>query len=331
MDIDSDVDPDCHFGLADPFCARQPAQLTESGHFSCLKPSPCEWIFTNEGQMPLKIIRTIPALKVNPGIRAAYRRAIDALVRAMGKDVVAKVLEAYDKIEWRVVPMAEDAKWRSPAQIMLDMENDLLAKWRKEFGKSGTMAAKLALKSIYRRIKLQRQRALKELGITITVDPSRFTNSVYQALFIENVQLIKTIPDEFFSRLQNIVNQHISRGLDRAALAEDLYANFDPPSDKKWTESRWYKHCRFIARDQTSKAVQALAESTDKDLGFTEGIWVHVPGRLSSRLTHIKMNGKQFKLDEGLYDSDVGYNVKPASEYNCMCTYRPVIPMGWRA
>ena len=50
--------------------------------------------------MPLKIVRTIPALKVNPGIRAAYRRALDSLVRAMGKDVVAKVLEAYDKIEW---------------------------------------------------------------------------------------------------------------------------------------------------------------------------------------------------------------------------------------
>ena len=282
--------------------------------------------------MPLKIIRTIPALKVNPGIRAAYRRELDSLVRRMGKTVVAAVLEQYDRIEWRVVPpVAEDAKWRSPAQIMLDVEEKLLEKWRKEFGKTGTMAAKLALKSIYRRIKLQRQRALKELGISITIDPSRFTNSVYQALTIENIQLIKTIPDEFFSRLQAIVNQHISRGLDRAALAEDLYANFDPPSDKKWTESRWYKHCRFIARDQTSKAVQALAESTDKDLGFTDGIWVHVPGRLSSRLTHIRMNGKQFKLDEGLYDPDEGRKVKPASLWNCMCCYRPIIPDSWRA
>lgn len=284
--------------------------------------------------MPLKIVRTIPALKVNPGIRAAYRRELDALTRAMGKDIVAAVLEAYDKIEWRVVPdMAEDAKWRSPAQIMLDVESQLLAKWRKEFGKSGTMAAKLALKSIYRRIKLQRQRALKELGITITVAPSRFTNSVYQALTIQNVQLIKTIPDEFFSRLQSIVNQHISRGLDRAALAEDLYANFDPPSDKKWTESRWYKHCRFIARDQTSKAVQALAESTDKDLGFTEGIWVHVPGRLSSRLTHIRMGQDKtpFQLDKGKFDPDEDRYVKPAELYNCMCTYRPVIPADWRA
>lgn len=301
---------------------------TGEGAFFLRKTIPLCVVFP----MPLKIVRTIPALKVNPGIRAAYRRELDALMRAMGKDVVAAVLEAYDKIEWRVVPdMAEDAKWRSPAQIMLDIEEKLLEKWRKEFGKTGTMAAKLALKSIYRRIKLQRQRALKELGISVKIDPSRFTNSVYQALTVENIQLIKTIPDEFFSRLQKIVNQNISRGLDRAALAEELYANFDPPSDKKWTESRWYKHCRFIARDQTSKAVQALAESTDKDLGFTDGIWVHVPGRLSSRLTHIKMNGKQFKLDEGLYDPDEGRKVKPASLWNCMCCYRPVIPDSWRA
>lgn len=281
--------------------------------------------------MPLKITRTIPALKVNPGIRAAYRRDLDGLVRSMGKAVVEAVLAEYDKIEWRVVPMAEDAKWRSPAQIMLDIEQKLLKEWHRKFTNAGTMAAKLALKSIYRRVKLQRERALKELGISVKIDPSRFTNSVYQALFIENVQLIKTIPQMFFNSLETIVNRHISRGLDRAALAEDLYANFDPPSDKKWSEGRWYKHCRFIARDQTSKAVQALAESTDKDLGFTDGIWVHVPGRLSSRLTHIKMNGTQFKLDEGLYDPDVGHKVKPASEYNCMCTYRPVIPADWRA
>lgn len=272
--------------------------------------------------MPLKITRTLPALKVNPGIRAAYRKELDALMRSMGKAVVAAILEEYDKIEWRVAqPVAEDAKWRSPAQIMLDIEQKLLKEWHRKFTNAGTMAAKLALKSIYRRVKLQRERALKELGISVKIDPSRFTNSVYQALFIENVQLIKTIPQMFFNSLETIVNRHISRGLDRAALAEDLYANFDPPSDKKWSEGRWYKHCRFIARDQTSKAVQALAESTDKDLGFTEGIWVHVPGRLSSRLTHIKMNGKQFKLDEGLYDPDVGHKVKPASEYNCLPGY----------
>lgn len=282
--------------------------------------------------MPLKIVRTIPAQKVNPGIRASYRRELDALVREMGKQVVAAILDAYDHIEWRVVPeVAEDAKWRSPAQIMLDVEQKLLKDWRRKFKNTGTLAAQRALKAIYRRLKLQRTRELKKMGITVTIDPSRFTNARYQALFLENVGLIKTIPDEFFSGLASTVNNAIVQGLDRAALAEQLYEKYDPPTEKGWNDSRWYKHCRFIARDQTSKAVQALAESTDLDLGFTDGIWVHVPGRLSSRISHIRMHGKQFKLEEGLYDSEVGHNVKPGSLYNCMCSYRPVIPEGWRA
>lgn len=284
--------------------------------------------------MPLKITRTLPALKVNPGIRAAYRKELDALMRSMGKAVVAAILDQYDQIEWRVAqPVAQDAKWRSPAQIMLDFEEGLLKKWRKEFANSGTMAAKLALKSIQRRVKQQRQKALQDIGISIKIEPSRFTNSVYQALLVDNVQLIKTIPETFFSQLQGIISKHISRGLDRAALADELYANFDPPSEKGWENSRWYKHCRFIARDQTSKAVQALSESTDKDLGLTEGIWVHVPGRLSSRLSHIKMGQDKtpFKIDEGKYDPEVGRKVKCAELFNCQCTYRPVIPETWRA
>lgn len=282
--------------------------------------------------MPLKITRTLPAQKVNPGIRATYRRTLDGLVRDMGKEVVDAVLQAYDGIEWRVShEMAQDAKWRSPAQIMLDTEEKLLKAWRRKFKNTGTLAANKALRAIYRRLKNQRTQELKKLGITISIDPSRFTASRYQALFLENVQLISTIPDEFFNRLQSTVNSAIVQGLDRAALAEQLYVQFSPPSEKGWNESYWYKHCRFIARDQTSKAVQALAESTDADLGLTEGIWVHVPGRLSSRVTHIKMHGKRFKLDEGIYDSQVGYNVKPAMLWNCMCTYRAVIPDSWRA
>ena len=285
--------------------------------------------------MPLKLYRTLPAQKVNPGIRAAYRRELDALMREMGRQAVAEILAEYDRMEWRIAPddMAQDAKWRSPAEVLTEKTNQLLDYWRKRFNNDGTPAAKKALKDIWKRIKNLRKRTLKEAGITVKIDPSRFTEAKFSALLLANEQLIVTIPDMFFSRMKSIIDNAIISGLDRAQMAEELHKNFDPPSDKGWSESRWAEHCRFIARDQTSKAVQALAECTDRDLGLTEGIWIHNPGRKSSRLTHIEMGRDRtpFKLAEGKYDRAEGRKVKPAECYNCMCSYRPVIPDTWRA
>lgn len=286
--------------------------------------------------MVLKKIRTLPALKVNPGLRASYRRALDGLLAEMGRDAVSKLLAEYDRLEWRIAPdMAEDArrKWRSPAQAMLDAEEKLLKQWRKRFRDQSTKEAKKALRDIWRQIKRQRTKTLKDMGISISINPSRLTQDKFKALVLENVRLIRTIPEEYFNSLSATINHAIVNGFDRAALASELFQKFEPPSGETTVREyvKWQNHCRFIARDQTSKALQALAECTDKDLGLTEGIWVHVPGRLSSRLTHIKMNGKRFKLDEGLYDSEVGRNVKCAELYNCMCVYRPVIPESWKA
>lgn len=272
--------------------------------------------------MAFKVTRTLPAQKVNPGIRAAYRRELDALVREMGREAVDAVLAEYDRLEWRIAPdaMAEDAKWRSPAVVLKEETDKLLAAWEKRFGNDGSAAAKKALKDIWRRIRLLRKRTLKEAGITVKIEPSRLTDERFQALLLANEQLIRTIPQQFFASMQSTISNAITSGLDRKAMAEQLYAQFSPPSDKGWSESRWFKHCRFIARDQTSKAVQALAECTDRDLGLTEGIWVHNPGRLSSRLTHIQMgrDKKPFKLTEGKFDPAEGRKVKPGELYNCL-------------
>lgn len=288
--------------------------------------------------MALKKYRTLPALKVNPGLRASYRRWLDSLLAEMARDVVQKLLDAYDRLEWRIAPdMAEDAKrkWRSPAQALLDEEEKLLKQWRRRWRNESTPEAKKALRDIWRQIKRQRTKALKDMGITVTVNPSRLTSERFQALLLENVRLIRTIPEEFFGSLSATINHAVVNGFDRAALAAELFQKFEPPNGASTMRDykKWQNHCRFIARDQTSKALQALSESTDKDLGLTEGIWIHVPGRLSSRLTHIKMGQDKtpFKLDEGKYDPDVGKKVKPAELYNCMCTYRVIIPENWKA
>ena len=201
-----------------------------------------------------------------------------------------------------------------------------MRKWRRRFDSFSMTASEKYIKQIWASVRIGRKNELAALGIVRRINPSRFTSELYQSLLHENVSLIRTIPESYFSRIEQDVQRSITAGGDRQMLIRDLRRNYGLEENR----------ARFIARDQTAKATQALAESTDRDLGFTEGIWVHVPGRKSSRPTHIAMNGKRFKLGEGLYDRSAygkrgGAWVSPGSLPNCMCTYRPVIPEGWKA
>lgn len=80
-----------------------------------------------------------------------------------------------------------------------------------------------------------------------------------------------------------------------------------------------------VALDQTNKISNGVALANDEALGISHGIWVHVMGKYTSRETHIKMNGKKFKLKEGLYDPAVGRNVQCAELPYCRCIYRAII------
>lgn len=62
-----------------------------------------------------------------------------------------------------------------------------------------------------------------------------------------------------------------------------------------------------------------------QSLGVTRGIWIHTSAGKTYRETHVKMDGKEFDLSKGLYDSAVGDYVFPGSLPNCRCTYRPVL------
>ena len=46
----------------------------------------------------------------------------------------------------------------------------------------------------------------------------------------------------------------------------------------------------------------------------------------TSRRTHQQMDGKEYIIAEGMYDSAVGYKVKPGELPGCQCVNRLIIP-----
>lgn len=270
-----------------------------------------------------KVKRTLRATKPNPGIRVAYRKQMEKLIEEMGTEVEAKVLELYEDLQWRVEDpdLATDGKWRSPSERFRDLLTPIAERWTARFKRLSETICISFVKAIRGRVERGRVQALREAGIAIKINRSRFANERYQALIQENIDLIKTIPQEYFGRVNQQVQRNISKGYDKKALTEELYNDYDIS----------YKRARVIARDQTQKATQSLAMVTDRDLGITEGVWIHVPGRLSSRPTHVAFDGQTFALNKGLYDSNkyVEDFVKPGELPLCRCTYRPVLPDKW--
>ena len=89
-------------------------------------------------------------------------------------------------------------------------------------------------------------------------------------------------------------------------------------ASRGFTEAR----AKRVALDQSIKVSQGIQRGNAEALGIKHAVWVHVPGRYSSRETHLAMDGKRFDLSEGLYDPAVGQNVTPGLLPFCRCIFR---------
>lgn len=81
-----------------------------------------------------------------------------------------------------------------------------------------------------------------------------------------------------------------------------------------------------MAIDAVNKVQESVKRANDQAMGFTEGVWIHVPGQFESRRSHIKMNGKRFNLQQGMFDPEVNRFIHCAELPYCRCVYRTVIP-----
>ena len=131
-----------------------------------------------------------------------------------------------------------------------------------------------------------------------------------------STELITRMSTRDVHKLKELLITSFTEGRNVKQVRDLLY------SMKGFNEDR----ARNVAIDQTNKITQGILRANDEDLGIEEGIWIHVPGQYSSRNTHKSMNGKKFRLNEGLYDRDVGKNVVCGELPYCRCIYRPVIP-----
>lgn len=125
----------------------------------------------------------------------------------------------------------------------------------------------------------------------------------------ENVALIKSIPDEYFKKIETIVFNGTIRGRTASSMIKEISS----------LNGSTYKRSRLIARDQTSKLNSALNEQRQRNIGVEEYVW-RTSEDDNVRESHKAHNGKIFRWDDP--PKDTGH---PGEDIQCRCIAQPIL------
>lgn len=295
--------------------------------------------------------KTARAIEANVGIRAKLRKRIEALTKEFNALVADEIILFLakkhalaqdrslsnpvlpeDKALLKEVRTAVLAAWaRDNEAFRSDIEGYVdrnIARWGTQVNTAARKLAAWVARAIAADVTASQRSAYVAAGFSPDFLREKWTIPVVRQhigktaaarlpdLIKWSTELITKTSMRDLNRLQGVIAEGLANGQNIEAIRSTLASTAGFNADR----------ARNVAIDQTNKITQGIIRANDEDLGITEGIWVHVPGQFSSRETHIAMNGERFKLNEGLYDPDVGHNVVPGECPYCRCVYRPVLP-----
>lgn len=274
---------------------------------------------------------TLPPLRANAGIEAAMRLRLDKAICAMHNSVVHWLAAAYKQ---NTPAMAQDAV----ASVALRGVMRALAKrWLKRFEDLAPEMAAHFAKSINDRTDGALTNMLKKHGMAVNFTMSKEMRDVMQASVGEQVALIKSIPQKYFTDIEVAVMQSAAQGRDLQSLLQTIGDKVDlarigrgvraGESSKSYI-ARTRRRAELIARDQNNKMTANFTRVRQQSIGIVEAVWMHSSAGKEPRPEHLKWgrDKKRYKVSEGMWSEKEGKYVFPGSEINCRCTSRAIIP-----
>lgn len=239
-----------------------------------------------------------------------YQSKLQSLVDDMSTSVNYWLSAEYKKQEPKIVGDA------SPAKVMNKKLLSVMARWRETFNKKAEDIATWFVRRSDAHASNSVKNKLRAEGMTVNMRITPEVRNVLDSIYETQVNLIKSIPEQYLTQVSTLVQESVSRGRDIGYLKEELKQRYGI------TERR----AKVIARDQNSKASNAISQQRCQSAGITHGLWVHrAGGSKSYRHSHVKMNGTEFELNKGCWDEHEGRLVMPGELINCRCEFRPVI------
>lgn len=258
-------------------------------------------------------------LIVSGAIATRYFDTLDFYISRMEREVkreVAKLYDAFagDSSAWGV---GMDASVASQARILTNVMRD---KFARMFAKIAPDAAQSMTDRAAKDGGQKLGISLKEMSGQMTLKTDVLNDGlrdVLAATVVENVNLIKRIPETYLDNVSGAVMRSIQTGNGLADLTPEL--------DKYGVTVRnWAKN---VALDQTRKAYNGINRGRMEALGVTEFEWVHSGGSNHPREYHRDvLNGKIYSFDDlpHLDGPNKGENGIPGQAPYCRCTMRPI-------
>jgi len=232
------------------------------------------------------------------------------LVEEMSISVDYWLSAEYKRQEARIVGDA------SPAKLLNKKLLSVMASWRKKFDKKADDIAIWFVRRADAYASRSVSNKLRAAGMTVNMRMTPEVRNVLDSLYETQVNLIKSIPQQYLTQVSTLVQESVSRGRDISFLKEELQKRYGK------TERR----ARFIAVDQNNKASNEISRRRMISAGVKKGIVKHRSGGSKSyRHSHVKADGQEYDLEVGFWDSHLKRFVQPGELPGCKCEFRPVI------
>lgn len=256
--------------------------------------------------------KTARGILPNEGVRAAYKRAMDDLVAEMANSFEYWVGAAYKANPSRL-ELATDAL---PSAELAKKVSAVGKRWIKKFDDMSDKIAAKFVESGRKSSDSSLQAALKDAGWAVKFQITPVMRDAMNAVIVENVALIKSIPRKYLTDVEGIVMRGFTQGRDLSAITSDLQAKHGVTS----------RRAAFIARDQSNKLTVAVTKVRRTELGLFDAEWQHSGGGKEPRHSHVKAgkDKQRFDIRKGcLID---GVLIQPGELPGCRCTSRTVLP-----
>lgn len=244
--------------------------------------------------------------KPNASIEKKYRLALSKKIKAMNKSLRWWLISSFKK-------NSPVAKLKKEFRYLSDY-------WDSEFA----IFAKHTADKFIMSISKFTDDILKNKGVFKGKNKSALINQALKARINENIALIKSIPKEQILRYESVLYNAIS-DFDKEKLTAELQKIKIEAVEKKLknadkiTENR----IKTIARDQTKKATESLAQARAVSSGFEFYIWITANDERVSTGEggHKYLDGRIYKYGENTAIIDSYGNVGTCGErVNCRCT-----------
>lgn len=275
---------------------------------------------------PTRKERQIAEVRPGPAAERKYLQKLRAAIEAMDNSTRVLTLRLYAKAlkanrEAGTILDAELAEDATPFGDQRELFGELAKlreKWARYFKKRAREMATDLVQAAYTANKTAWQQRVKKEGFDIPMQLTAAQRTILDVKVVDNVSLIRSIPEQYFQKIEGDVSRGFLAGRDLDAISKALQK----------TGHATRNRAALIARDQSNKLTAQMNAARQGELGIRYAGWKHSTVAKDPRPNHLRASRESW-----LFDTQVGIDfgdgagfVLPGFAVYCRCGSRSVIP-----